>query len=170
MNMKFDHLNFPWIIHYISKMPNLLGATWDSLDSLDIPWCSLKQLETTEIEKNAQAFSSGLKPPQAVSSELKLLYYFNLRFMGFYVLRMWTNCDMVQNLVVHIMVTVFSSVHAWRHQCFLYSFLVLKLHHLIGNFSICLTASRCTFLLHNLFHKSLHNCCTEWLSCMQYRS
>ena len=28
-------------------MPNLLGATWDSLDSLDIPWCSLKQLETT---------------------------------------------------------------------------------------------------------------------------
>ena len=33
-----------------------LEATWNNL---------------TEIEKNAQAFSSGLKQPQAASSELK---------------------------------------------------------------------------------------------------
>ena len=71
--------------------------------------------------------------------------------MGCYMLRMWTNCDMVQNLVVRVTVTVFSSVHTWRHWCFLYSFLALKIHHLIGNFSICLTASRHTFLLHNLW-------------------
>ena len=31
------------------------------------------------------------------------------------------------------MVTGFSSVHTWRHRCFLYSFLALKIHHLIGD-------------------------------------
>ena len=35
--------------------------------------------------------------------------------------------------MVCVTVTVFSSVHTWRHQCFLYSFLALKIHHLIGD-------------------------------------
>ena len=50
----------------ISKMPNLLGATWDSLDSLDIPWCNLKQLD-----RDWEKCPSILKWSQAASSELK---------------------------------------------------------------------------------------------------
>ena len=49
---------------FISKMPNLLGATWDSLYCLDIPQYSLKQLETTwqrlrKITKHSQVISSN---------------------------------------------------------------------------------------------------------------
>ena len=53
----------------ISKMPNLLGATWDSLDCLDIPWCSLKQLETSW-----QRLRKMPKQSQAVSSEFKTVH------------------------------------------------------------------------------------------------
>ena len=43
-----------------------------------------------------------------------ILYHFDRRFTGCYALHTWTNCDTVQNLVVCVTVTVFSSVHAWR--------------------------------------------------------
>ena len=51
---------------HISKMPNLLGATWDSLDCLDIPWCSLKPLWMTwqrlrKMTKHFQVISRDLK-------------------------------------------------------------------------------------------------------------
>ena len=55
---------------YISKMPKWLGATWDSLDCLDIPWCSLC---LKHLGKDWEKWSSIFKWSQVISSGLKQL-------------------------------------------------------------------------------------------------
>ena len=51
---------------------------------------------------------TGFQPCQLNQTTNDVLYYFDCRFTDCYMLHAWTNCDMVQSLVVCVTVTVFS--------------------------------------------------------------